>query len=112
MVLRIAGNLFPFKKEIGFYQFNEVQINRLAGIGVLPFLFIISFSPEFLSVIALKVSLLLLSGLLVFRYLRGFVIGRDFFTNNKFHFLIYICALEIAPLVIIIKLILEWAKKM
>lgn len=109
-IMRIAGVLFPFKKEINFYQFNEVQLNRVAGILLLPFLFIITFTPGTISQFAIPVSLALMAAIILFRYIRGFSIGGDYFAKHKFHFLVYICTLEIAPLVIFVKLVKEWAK--
>ncbi len=109
-IMRIAGVLFPFKKEINFYQFNEVQLNRVAGVLLLPFLFIITFTSNTISQFAIPVSFVLMAAIILFRYIRGFSIGGDYFAKHKFHFLVYICTLEIAPLVIFVKLVKEWAK--
>lgn len=109
-VMRIAGSLFPFKKEINFYQFNEVQLNRVTGIVLLPLLFFIAFAPQLVSQIVMMVSIGVVIAIILFRYLRGFSIGGDYFAKHKFHFLVYICTLEIAPLVIFVKLVMDWAK--
>jgi len=108
-VLRVAGVLFPFKKEIRFYQYNEIQINRVTGILLLPVLFLVSFSPPLVEQFVVVLSLIIFGCLILFRYLRGFIIGADYFRRHKFHFLIYICALEISPAVILIKVVREWA---
>lgn len=109
-IMRIAGVLFPFKKEINFYQFNEVQLNRVTGVLLLPFLLIITFTPNTISQFAIPVSFILMVAIILFRYIRGFSIGGDYFAKHKFHFLVYICTLEIAPFVIFVKLVKEWAK--
>ncbi len=107
-LLKIAASLFPFKKEINFYHFNELQINRLTGLLILPLAIVIAFSPAPVSSYALYLSIVLLAVMLLFRYLRGFVIGSEYFIRYKFHFLIYICTLEIAPVVILVKLLKKW----
>lgn len=109
-VMRIAGSLFPFRKEINFYQFNEVQLNRVTGIVLLPMLFFIVFAPEMVSKVVLMVSIAVVIAIILFRYIRGFSIGGDYFAKHKFHFLVYICTLEIAPIVIFVKLVKEWVK--
>ncbi len=109
-VLKIAGSLFPFRKEINFYQFNEVQLNRVTGIVLLPMLFFIVFAPEMVSKVVLFASITLVIAIILFRYIRGFSIGGDYFARHKFHFLVYICTLEIAPLVVFVKLVKEWTK--
>ena len=75
-VLRVAGVLFPFKKEIRFYQYNEIQINRVTGILLLPVLFLVSFSPPQVEQFVVVLSLIIFGCLILFRYLRGFKIGR------------------------------------
>lgn len=111
-LLKMAASLFPFKKEISFYHFNELQINRLTGLLILPFVTFMAFSPMPLSTYAFYLSILLAAAMLLFRYLRGFVIGSEYFARYKFHFLIYICTLEIAPIVILVKLLKEWVSNL
>lgn len=110
VIMKIAGSLFPFKKEINFYQFNEVQLNRLIGILLLPFLITITFSPNQIGRLAIGLSFVMVIAIVLFRYLRGFSIGNDYFAKHKFHFIVYICTLEIAPLVIFVKVLKDWAK--
>jgi len=111
-LLKIIASLFPFKKEINFYHFNELQINRVTGILILPFAIVIAFSPSVISYYAVLLSIGILAAMLLFRYLRGFIIGGEYFARNKFHFLIYICTLEIAPIVILVKLLKEWVSNL
>ncbi len=110
IIMRTAAILFPFKKEINFYQFNEVQLYRVAGVLLLPFLIIICFAPIQISLAAIPGSFILMLAIIFFRYARGFSIGSDYFAKHKFHFIVYICTLEIAPLMFFAKLIKEWAK--
>src|SRR5207248_2059824 len=44
-LLKVASSLFPFKKEISFYNFIELQTNRVTGLLILPLVVVISFSP-------------------------------------------------------------------
>ena len=43
----------------------------------------------------------------IFRSLRGLFVAGRFLAFHKFHFLLYICTVEIAPVLILIKLIFK-----
>lgn len=104
-LLKTAALLFPFGKEITLYNFYEIQINRVLGIALFPLVLLISFSAEPVSDYAFFAAVILLTASLAIRYLKGFNIGINYFGRHLFHFLLYICALEIAPVLIIIRLL-------
>jgi hypothetical protein len=106
LALKFIAAVFRFKLQFDFFIFQEMQYNRLLGIILIPVLLIaISYSgPSTLRVIVilfLGITLLLLA----IRYFQGFMIGKEYIRYNTFHFLLYICTLEIAPLLIILKAI-------
>lgn len=104
-LLKAAAMLLPFGKEITLYNFYEIQINRLLGVVMFPMVLLISFSTFPINRYALYASLLVLAVFVFMRYLKGFNIGINYFGRHLFHFLLYICALEIAPVLIIIRLL-------
>ncbi len=104
-LLKAAAMLLPFGKEITLYNFYEIQINRLLGVVMFPMVLLISFATLPVSRYALYVTLLVVAAFIFMRYLKGFNIGINYFGRHLFHFLLYICALEIAPVLIIIRLL-------
>jgi len=108
ILIRLLQFIFPFRKEIRFYYFTESQIFRLLGFCLFPILVLVPFAPGRVPWLVLIASGAMLVFFFLFRLGRGFVIGRDFFSRNKFHFFLYICALEIAPFMILIKLFFRW----
>jgi len=55
-----------------------------------------------------KITIFLILVSILFRGLRGLFIARRFFAWHKFHFLLYLCTVEIAPAIVLIKLILQY----
>lgn len=104
-ILKAAAMLLPFGKEITLYNFYEIQINRLLGVIMFPIVLLISFSTWPLSRYALYLAIFVVAAFVFIRYLKGFNIGINYFGRHLFHFLLYICALEIAPVLIIIRLL-------
>jgi hypothetical protein len=106
-----TGMLFPVKKEMSFYSFCTLQVLRISGIALLPLNILFAFGNTAWQqwvVISLIVAVLVSIG---FVYVRGYMITKELFRDNKFHFLLYICTLEIAPAVTIIKFLMTYIKK-
>lgn len=106
LVLKFIASVFSFRAQFDFFVYQELQYNRLLGIILIPMVLIaISYSGEVtlrpIVFTALGITLLLL----FIRYFQGFMIGKEYIRYNTFHFLLYICTLEIAPLLIILKAI-------
>lgn len=105
--LKLASVLLPFRKEITLYNFYEIQINRSMGVALFPMLLLIAFSKNPFNEYALYFSIVVASIFFFLRYLKGFNIGSNYFGRDLLHFLLYICALEIAPVLIIIRVLLN-----
>jgi len=107
ILLKAAEIIFPFKKELKLYNFYEIQVNRLLGVCLFPMLLLIAFSTSTISSVALFGSFIIAGAMLLIRYTKGFTIGISYFGSHVIHFLLYLCALEIAPVLIIIRLLLN-----
>jgi hypothetical protein len=107
LLMRIVGILFPFGDEMNFYSFNFFINQKLLGVVLIPSNFIVAYSPSELTRPVIYISLALLAIAYLLRSFRGLVIARNYIYAYKFHFLVYICTLEIAPLLIIFKLIVK-----
>jgi len=104
--LIICGWLFNMKKAADSYIFIVFIINKVIGISLLPFLGLLGFTDGVMYSVALVLSWCCVGGLLLYRFILGFAAIRNEVRFNLFHFFLYLCAFEIAPLLLIYKLLL------
>ena len=67
-------------------------------------LILLSFYLQFFKSATLKITILFFIIMLVFRYVLLLINNKKLILNNLFYFILYICTLEIAPLILILKL--------
>ena len=105
LLLKIVGNIFPVEKEIKLYAFLITIFTAILGIMSLPLNTILAYLSGNGTNWVLYICLGIVGVLYLFRTLRAIVIGSKYLASNLFHFLLYICAVEIAPVVILLKII-------
>ncbi|UMB59443.1 DUF4271 domain-containing protein [Lutibacter sp. A80] len=98
--LALIFNLEKLHKKI-FYEKTNI-LNGLI-LWILPFLILSSYSTYFQPVF-LKITLVIFMFLIIIRYLNLIINNKNETFNHLFYFILYLCVLEIAPLIIIIKL--------
>lgn len=99
----ILATVFSVSGMVSTYIFNVLIYNYLAGLLLLPCLVLMYYSPFNPSVILNYIIIPLLIIILTFRLLRLYVIGRENSVLN-FYIILYICTLEILPLVVLGKI--------
>ncbi|MEJ8841163.1 DUF4271 domain-containing protein [Lacibacter sp. H375] len=104
--LQVSGWLFGMKNAAETYSFIVFLINKIVGVVLLPFLFVIAFAEKELAGIAITISLVVIVGLFLYRFLRAYRPVQAEIKVGRFHFFIFFLAFEIAPLLVIYKLIL------
>ncbi|MBP6686949.1 MAG: DUF4271 domain-containing protein [Lacibacter sp.] len=104
--LQVSGWLFSMKGAAETYSFIVFLINKIIGVVLLPFLFVIAFAEKELAGIAITISLVIITGLFLYRFLRAYSPVQAEIKVGRFHFFIFFLAFEIAPLLVIYKLIL------
>ena len=109
MGIMLLSKIFPFKETVKFYIFNVNIINKIVGILIIPFFVLLAYAPDYMKPWIFYISIAVIGSLLIYRYIRGVMIAKNYVTLHKFHFFIYLCTLEIAPTVILIKSIIIWA---
>ncbi len=109
MILKILEFIFPIKKEVKLYNFTILIFSIILGILLVPSNIFIAFVQDSYTYIGLTFGFLTVIAIYLFRYLRGIFIASKFLAFHKFHFFMYICAVEIAPLIILAKLIMKGA---
>ena len=99
-IFSVIFNLEKLHKKVSFEKIN--YFNNLI-FWILPFLVLTSYSKYF-ETILLKITLIIFIILLIIRYVVLIINNKKLVFNNLFYFILYLCVLEIAPLVIILKL--------
>jgi hypothetical protein len=103
-VLWFVSFVFPVGKEVDSYQFTIMIFNIVVGLLLVPVVLFIAYAPESTTKAVLYGAFGLLGLIYLFLYLRGLFIASRFIAGNKFHFLLYLCAVEIAPILVILKI--------
>ena len=96
-VLVLFARLFPVRNEINRYVFTLMAFSILAGLFISPLNLMVSYAPEEWRSTFVYTG----AGLLILVYtlhlLRGLLIANKLITSRPVHLLLYICAIETAP---------------
>jgi hypothetical protein len=106
ILLKLVEIIFPVQKEIKLYSFSLVIFSSILGIALVPFNIVAAFAAESLAKTALYSGLVITFGVTVFCILRGLFLASKYLSFHKFHFFMYLCTVEIAPVIVVIKLLL------
>lgn len=104
--LKVTGWLFNLAPVADSYIFVVFIINKVIGILLLPFLVLLTFMNGNAYSIALILSWCGIGVLYIYRFLLTYASIRNQVRFNPFHFFLYLCAFEIAPLLLIYKALL------
>ena len=99
----IIGKIFPFKEDISLFSFNYFLNQKLLGVILIPFIYASVYMGYYYTKFFLIASVLLFLISIGIRSIKGMLIGIKYLRQNAFHFLLYICTFEIAPLMILIR---------
>ena len=105
LFLSIVSKSFPIEKEVSLYGFTIQSFNLFIGILLIPMNLIIAFGPENIAVPLIYVTLVIIGLLILLRSFRGLLISSRWISGNLFHFFLYLCAFEILPILLLIKVI-------
>ncbi|MFV9549847.1 DUF4271 domain-containing protein [Algibacter sp. PT7-4] len=102
LIERLIGSLFEIDKLIDQYIFQKISFKNYLGLLLLPINAILLYSLQAtLPLIYGIVSLLLIVNII--GLISSFKTHQNLIKNNLFYFILYLCALEIAPYVILYK---------
>jgi len=104
-ILGILGSVFPISKETSMYNMTITIFGIVLSIVLFVSNMVIAYAPSSILSSFIYFSLFLVGAIYLFRSIRGLSIGTKFLNRNKFHFFIYLCTVEIAPVLILWKLI-------
>ena len=103
LILRFTGHLFRTDKPLSIYIFHIFLINNALGMILMPLVIAITFIEPVYAQYCFYTAAAIVGLGFVYRVLRGLWIGLSFGEFSKFYLLLYLCALEIGPLLITIK---------
>ncbi len=108
IVIRLVGVIFPLRKQSEEYFLTSMFFSIVIGVGLLPINLLLAFGLSGMKNTVIIISLILLILFYIYKYFRGLLIASSVVIQNKFHFFIYICAVETAPTIILLKLFLDY----
>lgn len=106
--LKVSGWVFNMSEAADSYIFIVFIVNKMIGILLIPFLIVLAFTVGNVYTAGLTLSWCLVAGLLAYRFILTFIAIRNQVKVNPFHFLLYLIAFEIAPLLLVYKGLLRF----
>ena len=105
--LKITGWLFNMTEAANSYVFIVFIINKVVGVFLLPILVLLAFLEGTAFTVAMVISWCGVGGLFLYRFILAYSAIHNQVKFNPFHFFLYFCAFEVAPLLLIYKLLIE-----
>lgn len=106
--LKASGWVFGIKPAIETYTFIVFLVNKVLGVMLVPFIILLAFAANGINKVALTLSLLLIAGMFIYRFIRSYIPIQNEIKVSRFHFFLYLCAFEITPLLLIYKVLLKY----
>lgn len=106
--LKICGWLFGLSKATDDYIFIVFITNKILGILLLPFIILLIFTEGQINYVSFTLSIVIITGMLLYRYYLSYAAVKRQARLDFFHFIIYLAAFEIAPLVLINKVLFSY----
>lgn len=103
LVIKFSGWAFRIEDITVRYLYNVFVLNKVMGIILLPFVVVIAFGNAIFEQTAQYISIVLISLMFLYRYVRSWQVFGTFFRYSKFHFFTYLCASELLPLAVLMK---------
>jgi len=111
LFLLFSGWVFQVKNAAGTYIFVVFLINKILGVLLVPFLIVVAFSTPMMVSAALTVSLILAVLMLAYRYIASVGTIRRDLKVSALHFFLYLCTVEVLPLLLIYKFLYSYVVK-
>jgi hypothetical protein len=108
LFIQFIGWTFQQKRAAGIYLFIIFLTNKIMGILLLPFCVGIAFGTALLKGYFVTLSISLVISLFVFRFFRAYQALQSEFKIGVFQYLLLLISIELAPLLLIYKLLLQY----
>jgi hypothetical protein len=104
IVLRFFSSVFDLEKPIALYIFNIFLMVMMIGLLLLPVNILLAYASSEISTWVLWITIGIISLLFLYRLVRAVGIWTGIPGFSVFYLFLYLCAFEIAPLLIIWKI--------
>ena len=105
--LKVLGWIFQASESADAYIFIVFTINKVMGIALLPLVVIMAFTEGNVYKSVFTLGLVVIGACFLYRYFLAFATIHRQLRINILHFLLYLAALEIVPLLLINKLLFQ-----
>ena len=106
LLLGIISYIFPVSKEVSLYNMTIIVFSIMIGLLLVPVNLLLSFGSDVISQGTIYTAFAGILFIYAFQTLRSIFIANKFLLFHKFHFLLYICTVEVVPIVILARLLL------
>jgi len=103
IIIRLLGHIFLLKVLAKLGVYFSLLFDRLLGITLFPLVVLLFFSPIVSSAFLLLFSAIIMGVFLAIKIFWLWKIGKDSFGLPKYYLFLYLCTLEILPLVVLTK---------
>lgn len=112
LVIKFMGWVFNAREQASTYGFIVFLVNKVIALALLPLLLLLAFSDAgALQQVTLTIAATVVILLLVFRYIVSLTIIRNTLSVHPLHFFIYLCAVELMPMLILYKVLFSFVGK-
>jgi hypothetical protein len=108
-IMKITGEIFYRQKLFSEAIFHNFLFNKVTGIVIVPFILLAAYTRGIYQEISVISGIVALIAINIARILRGIVFVSRYVVL-LFYFILYLCTLEILPVLVIIKLIFSLSK--
>lgn len=105
LVIKLSGWLFNSPVAASTYNNVVFSINKVIGLLLLPATILIAYGSDHSTSFAYSFAIILIAILLIYRYIASFLLIKGKLKVNAFHFILYLCAVEIIPLLLVYKVL-------
>ncbi len=111
LLLKITGWIFNISHATDTYIFIVFLVNKIIGIFLLPVTVLLAFPYQPLYPVVFTLAFMILFILYIYRFIISYKPVRNEIKVNRLHFFVYLCAFEIAPLLLIYKVLLIFVER-
>ncbi|MBK9108927.1 MAG: DUF4271 domain-containing protein [Saprospiraceae bacterium] len=101
LMVKVLGYIYGLSKDTDRYLFSMVVFNCILAIILIPANFIISFVNPAIGEKCMFLVGIIIIILLIYRQLREIIFSINLWRDHIFHFLLYLCTFEIAPVTVL-----------
>ena len=106
-IINLTKWTFRSYKETSEYNTNHVIFSIVTGLFLVPSVFLVYYLQQPYSEFLLYFVLIIIALLMVYRTVRSFLIGMTSEGHFLYYFILYLCTIEILPLVVTVKLLIN-----